>query len=171
MNKLTGSAILLILLYSCAVFFLGWKCRPSGAGEVQVKTDTLVLWKRDTAVLVKEVPVTRIVEKLKIVKDTVEREQYANNIADSSMVSSPGDSAVVEIPITQRTYEGENYRAVVQGFRPELVYIDVKQQTVAVKEIEKKRWSFTVGPQVGYGFTPAGWQPYAGVGITAGYSF
>jgi hypothetical protein len=35
----------------------------------------------------------------------------------------------------------------------------------------RKRWSFTVGLQVGIGYTPAGVQPYAGAGVTFGYSF
>ena len=83
----------------------------------------------------------------------------------------PRDSVQVEVPIEQKTYEGENYRAVVQGFRPELVSIDIRQQTVTVTEYKRKWWSVTIGPQLGYGFTPAGWQPYAGIGASVGISF
>ena len=36
---------------------------------------------------------------------------------------------------------------------------------------ERKRWGFGVGVQGGYGFTPKGWQPYVGVGVSFGYSF
>ena len=34
-----------------------------------------------------------------------------------------------------------------------------------------KRWSLTLGPQAGVGITPKGVQPYAGFGLTFGYSF
>jgi hypothetical protein len=84
----------------------------------------------------------------------------------------PCDSVLVEVPIEQRTFEGDNYRAVVQGFHPELVSIDIRFPEIAAPAPQRaKRWRFTVGPQLGYGFTPAGWQPYAGIGITAGISF
>lgn len=81
------------------------------------------------------------------------------------------DSVMVEVPIEERTYTGSNYRAVVSGYRPELVDIWVKKTTQVVKIPYHEHWSVTVGPQVGYGFTPKGWQPYAGAGITFGYSF
>ena len=81
------------------------------------------------------------------------------------------DSVLVEVPIVEKTYEGENYKATVRGFNPELVDIWVKQREVHITVPYRKRWSVTVGPQAGFGFTPNGWQPYAGVGATFGYSF
>ena len=81
------------------------------------------------------------------------------------------DSVLVEVPITEKRYETENYRATVRGFQPELVDIWVKRETDIVRVPVRKRWSFTVGPQVGIGYTPAGVQPYAGAGVTFGYSF
>ena len=137
------------------------------------QTDTVYVWRHDTVRLVREVPVTKVVDRLKIVRDTVEIALNDNLLADSVNFISPGDSATVEIPIVQRTYEGDNYRAVVQGYRPELVSIDIRQQTVTETIFGKQRkwWSVTVGPQLGYGFTPAGWQPYAGIGISAGFNF
>lgn len=87
----------------------------------------------------------------------------------------PPDSVTVEIPIEQRTYEGEHYRAVVQGYRPELVSIDIRlpQCPTSTSSDSKARfcWTITIGPQWGYGITPQGWQPYAGVGGSLGLSF
>lgn len=87
----------------------------------------------------------------------------------------PPDSVTVEIPIEQRTYEGEHYRAVVQGYRPELVSIDIRlpQCPTSTSSDSKARfcWTITIGPQWGYGITPQGWQPYAGVGGSIGLSF
>ena len=85
------------------------------------------------------------------------------------------DSAAVVVPIERKTFEGEYYVATVEGYRPSLVGIEIKPPTMLVTETKTytkpKRWSVTIGPQVGYGFTPKGWQPYAGVGVTFGFSF
>jgi hypothetical protein len=105
-----------------------------------------------------------------VVRDTIKIAQNDNMLSQNDTVIVR-DSVQVEVPMERKTYEGENYRAVVQGFRPELVSIDIRQQTVTVTEYKRKWWSVTIGPQLGYGFTPAGWQPYAGIGITAGISF
>lgn len=85
------------------------------------------------------------------------------------------DSVSVVIPIEQRVYEGEYYKATVEGYRPSLVDMQLKIPAVVVTETrtvtKRKLWSVTIGPQLGYGITPAGLQPYAGVGVTFGLSF
>ena len=85
------------------------------------------------------------------------------------------DSAAVVIPIEQRVYEGEYYKATVEGYRPSLVDMQLKIPAVLVTETKtvtkRKLWSVTIGPQLGYGVTPAGLHPYAGVGVTFGLSF
>ncbi len=94
--------------------------------------------------------------------------------ADTARVERP-DSAAVIVPLERKTFEGEYYVATVEGYRPSLVSIEVKPPTMVVTETKTytkpKRWSVTIGPQVGYGITPTGWQPYAGVGVTFGFSF
>ena len=106
---------------------------------------------------------TKIVYLPKVVRDSI---PYA--VHDTSIVH---DSVLVEVPITEKTYMGENYKAIVRGFEPELVDIWVKQRETTITVPYRKRWSFTAGPQVGVGYTPQGWQPYAGAGVTFGYSF
>ena len=81
------------------------------------------------------------------------------------------DSVLVEVPIVEKSYASSNYHLTIRGFQPELVDIWIKQQEKIITVPYQKRWSFTVGPQAGYGITPQGLQPYAGVGITFGYSF
>lgn len=85
------------------------------------------------------------------------------------------DSATVVVPIERKTFEGEFYKATVEGYRASLLDMQLKVPTMLVTETKtatkRKLWSVTIGPQVGYGFTQAGWQPYAGVGITFGLSF
>ena len=85
------------------------------------------------------------------------------------------DSATVVIPLEQRVYEGEYYKATVEGYRPSLVDMQLKIPAVLVTETrtvtKRKPWSVTIGPQLGYGITPAGLHPYAGVGVTFGLPF
>ena len=147
------------------------------------KVDTLYL--PDTTKLIKEKPVRTVTAKLPVRKPKIEN--CDNKLADSAIflqnrpvdstnlsVSSPDslavqDSVDVDIPIVQRTYEGEHYRAVVQGYQPELVSIDIKMPEIAAPPQAKQQWwSITIGFQVGYGFTPKGWLPYAGIGGTIG---
>lgn len=83
------------------------------------------------------------------------------------------DSARVLLPEMEKIYETENYRAVVTGYNPKLsdITIYAPTRTVTNKYVDTKRWRLTIGAQVGYGITPAGMQPYAGVGFTFGYTF
>ncbi len=84
-------------------------------------------------------------------------------------------SVTVELPITERVYEDEDYRAVVEGYNPILKEIAVYPKTQIVTATEtitkRKRWGVSIGVQGGYGLTPAGTQPYVGVGVTFGYNF
>lgn len=78
------------------------------------------------------------------------------------------DSVSVEIPITQKVYETDRYRAVVSGYKPSLddIYLYQPTQIVQVKS-KPKRWG--VGIQVGYGVTlkqTPQFSPYVGVGVS-----
>lgn len=81
------------------------------------------------------------------------------------------DSVLVEVPIVEKVFPGENYRAVVRGFNPELVDIWVNERQTIIRVPYLERWSFTIGPQGGVGLTPKGVQPYIGFGGTFGYTF
>ena len=61
----------------------------------------------------------------------------------------------------------------MEGYNPKLVDIWIAAPTTTITGVrtKTKHWSVTIGPQVGYGFTPKGWQPYAGIGVTFGYTF
>lgn len=78
------------------------------------------------------------------------------------------DSVTVQIPITQRVYETERYRAVVSGYQPSLDDLLIYQPSQVVRIKDKpKRWG--IGVQVGYGMTVKGtpqFAPYIGVGVS-----
>lgn len=85
------------------------------------------------------------------------------------------DTMWVNLPIEEREYKGEEYYAVIGGYDPYLksieVYPTTKYITTSETIKERKRWGVSLGVQGGYGFTPKGWQPYAGVGVSVGYNF
>lgn len=163
MKTSTILSVLAALLAAGALFASGWACARRWHRDVPVRPDTVVVtkWVRDSIPVVKDSIVYRTKTVHLPVHDTTA-------VHDTTTVL---DTVLVEVPIVEKTYYGENYRATVRGFEPDLVDILVKQRETTVREPYRKRWSFTVGPQAGYGITPNGFQPYAGAGFTFGYSF
>ncbi len=76
------------------------------------------------------------------------------------------DTVRVEMPIEQVEYRTDRYRAVVEGC------YDSRQIITDTRRVAtRKRWGIVLGAQVGYGITPEGPQPYAGVGLSFGLRF
>ena len=73
-----------------------------------------------------------------------------------TLTQSTVDSASVIIPITQKVYEADNYRAYVSGYEPNLDSIFVREKTVRetvtipVKQ-KQSRFGFGIGVGAGYG--------------------
>ena len=154
-------AALALTLVAASFFGLGLYFGQGVAKpEPTVIVDTLVI--HDTIKLVETKPAGTIVVKLPV-HDTLWRCK-----TDTLVIR---DSIQVDVPIEQRKYKGNNYTAVVQGYQPELVSIDVRCPVPVAPEDKRKWLAVTVGPQVGFGFTPKGWEPYAGIGVTAGICF
>ena len=128
---------------------------------------------------------TRIERDTIVVRDTI-REYYprevVKTIVRTERVEVPivrcdtiRDTMWVELPIENKEYKSEEYYAIVEGYNPMLKYIEVYPRTSYITTTEtikeRKRWGVSLGIQGGYGYTPKGWQPYAGVGVSFGYSF
>ena len=123
-------------------------------GTVTVKVDTLYL--HDTILVEKP----KIVEKRVVDTMTVE-------VPDYIVVH---DTAYVNLPREEVVYRDSSYRAVVSGFLPRLEEIEIYRQdrivTIETEKVVKARSRWAVGAQAGYGITPAGFQPYLGVGVS-----
>lgn len=128
---------------------------------------------------------TEIVRDTIVVRDTI-REYYPQEVervvVRTERIEMPivhrdtiRDTMWVELPVEEREYKGEEYRAVIGGYLPYLKSIEVYPRTQIVNATEtitkRKRWGVSLGVQAGYGMTPVGTQPYAGVGVTFGYNF
>lgn len=77
------------------------------------------------------------------------------------------DSATVEIPITQKHYRDSTYEAWVSGFAQNLDSIRIysRRETITIREYQgAKRWH--LGVCAGYAYTPRGFHPYIGIGVT-----
>ena len=161
-NKLLVNLVAVIFIL-CVVgaFFLGRSTRRVDDVGVRIERDTIIV--RDTfreyypQEVVREKVRTEKVEVPVLVRDTI------------------CDTVYVEIPIESREYRTDELYAVVEGYNPILKYYEVYPRTVYVNTTEtikqRKRWGFGVGLQGGYGFTPKGWQPYVGVGLSFNYLF
>ena len=102
-------------------------------------------------------------------KDSVE--EHKDSLAIELPMAEPIDSIEVELPITERTYLDEQYKIVIEGYNPVLQSVELYPRTVYVTTTEKakeSRFAVVVGVQTGAGWTPKGFQPYAGFGATVG---
>lgn len=152
---------IVITLCLVGAFFLGRATKRVDPISTTIERDTIVV--RDTILEYFPQEVERVVVRTMrvevpiIVRDTIR------------------DTVWVELPIEEREYKGEEYRAIIGGYNPYLKSIEVYPRTsyiTATETIkERKRWGVSLGVQGGYGITPKGWQPYAGVGVSFGYSF
>lgn len=133
------------------MFLLGRRtkiCRPEiiTLSDTVVRIDTL----RDTVCVAKTAYISKI---------------------DTCIMEVPGDTVKVPVlvPIERREYKTEDYHALIEGYRPSLVSMEVYPQTKIVTQTQirtvtkKTRWG--IGPQVGYGFNGKEWAPYVGIGV------
>jgi hypothetical protein len=132
-------------------------------GRRSVKPEIVEIHRTDTVVVRDTVRETVLVPKIR----------YLTRV-DTVLLLVPGDTVKVPVlvPISRKVYEGEDYRAVVSGFRASLDTLDIfrKTQTVTNTVVQRvevpgkpKRWG--IGVSAGYALTPQGVKPYIGAGI------
>lgn len=164
--------IVVVLISQAVCLFVGRRLRTSEP-EIVRDTTTLTLVVHDTIEVVKWKERVRVdTLLLAVVKDSL----ITDTDTTVSNKENVADSALVAVPISQVTCEGENYTAVIEGFRPRLVSIDIFQQTQYIettKTIPPKKWSFglTLGASAGVFYTPKGIQPGAGLGASLGVTY
>lgn len=145
--KATGT-----ILLAAAAFTLGWHAgkERTEPGEAIPGLRTVVV--RDTVRIVTPPAVKTVLQR-----DTV---------VAAPLAAADSDSTEVRLALESREYSGENYRAYVSGWNARL---DSLVMTPPLARITiptapaPRRVSF--GIQAGVGMTPAGVQPYVGVGI------
>lgn len=143
-------------------------CSPPNITE-STTSDTIVI--RDTVVvrdtLVIKVPAPSQVDTVKY--DTLRNIQKS----DTTKIREYANTDETVIPIVRKTYQNEEFKAVIEGYKPELISMEVYPKTTTIRDtviinnttvkIKQPRWVMSVGPGVGYG--PKGLEPYIGVHV------
>lgn len=86
--------------------------------------------------------------------------------SDTASCQQVSDSVRVVVPITERTYEDSTYRAVVRGYMPELVSLDIYNRTQTITKTKTKKPMVVVSAGVYGGFGAKGMD--YGLGISIG---
>lgn len=136
---------------AAGMFFAGRRCGYNNPVPVVTRIDTVIV--RDTLRDTVLVPVERSIVRV-----------------DTLWMRSARDTARVEtaVPIERKTYATQDYRAVVEGFRPALVEMELFRKTALVtrettRAVHSPKWG--IGIQAGYGLSSKGAGPYIGIGI------
>lgn len=152
---------IVVLALVVGAFFFGRATKRVDDVGIRIERDTFVV--RDTI---------REYYPREVIKTIVRTERVEVPIVRCDTIR---DTMWVDLPIEDREYKSEEYYAIVEGYNPMLKYIEVYPRTAYITTTEtikqKKRWGVSLGVQGGYGYTPKGWQPYAGVGVSFGYNF
>lgn len=176
--KFTWHDIILAFAVAIILAFCLMRCEGSAGGgdhPEEARVDTLYLPSppvHDTVYVTKTEAAGTVTARLEAVADVP---QPPLPETDSVAVPQGRDSVDVLVPLTTTTFEGENYTAKVTGFHTSLddIVIRTPPAMVVTKPVRENdsRVDVTIGPQLGYGFTPNGWSAYAGIGVTLGIKF
>lgn len=113
----------------------------------------------------REITITKIIRDTIVIRspEVTEIRPLRKQQAALPKTDNPTETVFVEIPIEQHIYQDSTYTAYISGYQPRLDSLILMPVTAQIKTPHQKRWS--IGIQGGIGMTPAGIQPYIGVGI------
>lgn len=171
-----SAKILLIVIASLIAGAMLDRCQNGNRmadGNLSMERDTVRI--HDTITVpnptpLSTAPVTTLTKFIPILRPNFNGNNVEEIIPDSGNIAirNISDSvAELEIPITQTEYADTNYRAWVSGYEARLdsLHIHTVRETVTIREPPGKRKRWGIGLYVGYGMTPQGLQPSAGVSI------
>lgn len=143
--------VILLLIGFTASFIAGYHIRGNDVKDILIERDTVI----DTLRSILPVPSFEIeVGEVEIPYPIIIKEKGQDKI----------DTIYVPVPITQKEYVSENYRAWVSGYNANLDRIDIFPKTIYItKKIPARRWG--LGVSAGYGIGRSGLSPYIGLGV------
>lgn len=159
MKWIRNSAVVLLVAVFVVSLLLNVRHYTGRDGQ-SVVSDTTRITVIDTITYLKPVPrdsvvIRYITEKLPVAKPEgnigVENIPENGNIAEKNIQ----DSVEVEIPITQKVYDNDMYRAYVSGFRANLdsLIFYPQKEVITINNTypkpKQKRWGISI--QAGYG--------------------
>lgn len=152
---------IVVLIACCIAAFVAGCYHGKGIKVTEMRSDTII--RIDTFTDYKP-----LVRDSIVLKEVVRKLPIYYSVHDTmSDTIVRVDSVSVAIPITQKKYEGDDYKAWVSGYEPSLDSIDVyrKTETITIRE-EQRRWGIGIVGGVGYGITSRKVEPFVGVGVT-----
>lgn len=175
-------ALAIVALAICLRDCSGWHHQrgPASVDTVTIRT-TDTVWIHDTITITKPVPVKSDSVRndtvfMTLVKPNVEpNDTLDNQFADHRTNGSPCDylltsidSVRVVVPITERTYQDRRYKAVVSGYDPKLVSLDIYSERSVVHNtiVERKPAKLSISAGIYGGYGPKGFD--YGLGIMLG---
>lgn len=136
-----------------------------------VQTDTVYI--HDTTrilepVAVQYIPTGYELTPIGLVSELQDRVSELVSLADSLDQREPTiivrDSLIyISVPMEQKVYQGENYKAAVSGYKPTLDWIETYNTTKIVTP-QPKKWGLSIS--AGYGITPNGFEPTLMIGVS-----
>ena len=152
-KALVALAVVALMVLSLS-WWLGKLVNKQQPPVVETQTDTVYI--HDTLRIVEPVPTYQEVVKVET--------EYLVRVVNDTII----DTVYVRVPISQVVYENNRYKAVIQGYQPRLVSLDIytdKTYVYSHKTIVKPaKLSLSAGIYGGYG--PKGFD--YGLGIMLG---
>lgn len=163
MKKDTAYLIIIIAL-SALVLMMRFCDREQPGAQLVEKIDTLTVVVRDTVAIVKPSPAKVITFPQVAMRLPV----YAPPLMRADTPAAAIDSADVIVPMETKVYEDSSYRAVISGAWVSLDTIKVYplHEITTIRHPVSKNRHWAIGIGAGYGITPRGMQPWAGVTLT-----
>lgn len=163
MKKDTAYLITIIAL-SALVLVRHFCGREQPGAQPVEKIDTLTVVVRDTVAIVKPAPAKVVTLPQVAMRLPV----YAPPLMSVDTPAAALDSVDVIVPMETKVYEDSSYRAVISGAWVSLDTIQVYplHEITTIRHPVPKNRHWAIGIGAGYGITPRGLQPWAGVTLT-----
>lgn len=148
------AVFIIVVAILASIFWAGRRTAPTIVPDIRI--DTLRIF--DTIRDPYPVEVIRYVSRV----DSIPFVVYVPSDTVERLVFVP-------IPIEQTTYETDDYKAVIEGYRARLLSMDVYRQTVHIDRVEryniKPRWGLGVQAGYSYDIRNNNFTPTVGVGV------
>ena len=143
------------------IVFQRYRCKQV-TGKLEQRIEEILNAPADTVVMRDTITITEFREVVRW------RTQEIVSLPDTLVVYDTV-LQMYQLPREAVAYKGDDYRAVVSGVQPRLDSLSVYPQKVEitkiVREVERKKTRWGIGPHVSVGYNGKKVQPFVGLGV------